>query len=1017
MADRSVKVTLSLIATGFDSGMAKAKQSTDSLITSLGQHQQASQQVGTAMMTAGGLILAGVGLATKAYADFDKQMSSVKSTGADAVKNFDALREAAVRAGSQTAFSATEAAQGIEELAKAGLTSADILSGGLDGALSLAAAGMIGVGSAAEITAVTLKQFGLDGTQASRVADVLAAGAGKAVGEVSDMAAALKMSGTVAAQYGLTLEETVGSLALFANNALVGSDAGTSMKAMLLQLASPTKQAQEALDAYNISAYDAQGQFVGMAALADQLKTRLGGLSQEQQNAALKTIFGADAIRVATVLMKEGGDAVREWTIAVAEQGFAAEMAKTKLDNLAGDVEALGGAFESLFIRSGSGMNTFLRGLTQGATDVVNAFGMIPAPVLSAGLVLAGLAGSGMLAVGTLIKVGTTVAELRTSITTLATVFPKATSAVSAFGTKLSGVSWKQALVGAAALTAALVLLAKTQADYRAELDAALVGADDLGPKLIRTADAATTLNDVFRMTDDIGVRTSVAVDGLGAALQRVAATTPLQQFNDFFDGILRGRSATEQMRSQFQELDTTFTALVNSGNGELAAQQFRLVEEAAKAQGIPIEQLAALFPQYAGALRVVAGEAGKTATNSELLAQANGDLAQSTTEAVNELVKLGNALLSLSGSQIGFEASLDAATEAINEHGKAVLDAAGNIDIGSEKGRQLKSALDDMAKSALSVIDNMVKTGATTQEISAFQQRAAQDFLATADSMGLSSGKAIQLATDYGLIPRDVATAITAPGAELSRQQTLDLITALGKVPGLTNAQVLAPGARPSKDEVDALIARLGAVPGLTDAEVRTLADLYGVQRAEAALAAVKSKTVTISVAYKSIGGANIPVADGGMFTRHSGALVQAYRSGGIHSIGANLPQIRPAGGRGILWAEEGAGPWEAFISGHPGKRQRSRRIADETVQRLGGQVMWVTPYADGGMRDRTPRALSYEPVRHTASTGAASSAPAPSVADIRAALEGMEWKFGVIDQIAGAISARLTAAMGGRV
>lgn len=981
MVDRNVKVVLSLIASGYESGMAKAKQSTDSLITSLGQHQQAAQQVGTAMMTAGAAILAGVGLATKAYADFDKQMSSVKSTGADAVKNFDALREAAVRAGSQTAFSATEAAQGIEELAKAGLTSADILSGGLDGALSLAAAGMIGVGLAAEITAVTLKQFGLDGTQASRVADVLAAGAGKAVGEVSDMAAALKMSGTVAAQYGLTLEETVGSLALFANNALIGSDAGTSMKAMLLQLASPTKQAQEALDAYNISAYDAQGQFVGMAALADQLKTNLGGLSQEQQNAALKTIFGADAIRVATVLMKEGGDAVREWTIAVAEQGFAAEMAKTKLDNLAGDAEALGGAFESLFIRSGSGMNDFLRGLTQGATEVVNAFGMIPAPVLSAGLVLAGLVGSGMLAVGTLIKVGTTAAELRTSITTLATVFPKAASAVAAFGTKLSAVGWAGAIGGAVALTAAMIALAAAQKQNQDAFDLILTAADDLGPKLIRTSDAAKTLNEAFTLDTVSFSGVTREVDGLGDALKRVLAADFGQKFEDFLNGLVLGGSAADQMRKQFSELDSTLTAMVNSGNGELAAQQFRLVEEAAKAQGIPIEQLAALFPQYSGALRVVAGEAGKTATNSELLAQANRGLAEASTEAVNALVKQGNAMLSLSGSQIGFEASLDAATEAINKHGEAVLDAAGDIDIGSEKGQQLKAALDGVANSALSVIDNMIKTGATTQEISAFQQRAAQDFLATADSMGLSSGKAIELARDYGLIPRDVATAVTAPGAELSRQQTLDLISALGKVPGLTNAQVLAPGARPSKDEVDVLIARLGAVPGMTEAEIRTIADLYGVQRAEAAIAAVKSKTVTISVAYKSIGGANIPVADGGMFAATSAGLVQQYADGGFHStIGAQQPQIRPAGGAGIRWAEDGAGPWEAFISGHPAKRRRSRWLLEETARRLGGIVSWETAYADGGIH----YASNYSPPVRTTSGASGSMRLHPS--DLRA-------------------------------
>lgn len=974
MADRSVRVTLSLIASGFAAEMAKAKASTDQLIGSLERQKQAASTVGTSMMTAGAAILAGVGVATKAYADFDRQMSSVKSTGKDAAANFDALREAAIRAGAETSFSASEAAQGIEELAKAGLSAKDVLSGGLDGALALAAAGTISVGEAAEITAVSLKQFQLGGQDATRVADLLAAGAGKSVGEVTDLAAALRQSGTVANQYGISINETVGTLAMFAENALVGSDAGTSFKQMLLQLASPTDKAQAVLDKYNITAYDAQGNFVGMERFAGQLQDRLGGLSQEQQNAALKTIFGADAIRAATILMQQGASGVREWTAAVSEQGYAAEMARTKLDNLAGDLEALGGAFESAFIRSGSGVNDFLRGTVQGVTDLVNVIGNLPGPVLTVSAGLAGLAGAGLLVGGGMARAITTFADTRAAIGTLREEFPRLDKA-------MGKLSWTKAIIGAAALTAGLIALTAAQDANRNAFDDLIVTADDLGAKLQRTADYGQILNDAFTLeTQGLFSGVTKEVDGLGEALARVLKPNLGQGFEDVMNGFLTGGSAASQMRTQIAELDRTLAGMVTSGNGEQAEAIFNQVAEAALAQGIEVAQLAPLFEAYSGALRGTSGPAGAAVTGAEALAGALGETAASATETAEALIKAGNAMLALSGSQIGYEAALDSATAAIQEHGQAALDAAGMIDISSAAGQALQGALDGVASAALSAYDNMVKTGASTAEVSAHQQRAAGDFLATAGAMGVGTAQAVELARRYELIPDEVATAVTAPGAQLSRQQTIDLTGALMAVPRLTNAQVLAPGARPSKADVDAFVRSVGTVPGLTTAQIRTIADLYGVSAAKAAIASVEGKTVYVRTVYTTSGTPqraglqNRVVADGALFV---GPKVQQYMAaGGFASIGHQQPRIRPAGGAGITWAEDGAGPWEAFISGHPGKRRRSRWLLEEVAHRLGGDVSWGTRYADGGIRDRyvaSPYVPPTQVVRMPAATAGA--------------------------------------------
>src|SRR5690606_33088374 len=140
-------------------------------------------------------------------------------------------------AGQETVYSATEAAGAIEALAKAGVSTADILNGGLSGALNLAASDNIAVAEAAEIAASAMTQFGLAGEDVEHVADLLAAGAGKAQGGVADLGQALNQAGLVSSQFGLSIEEAVGTLTAFASAGMVGSDAGTSFRTMLLRLA------------------------------------------------------------------------------------------------------------------------------------------------------------------------------------------------------------------------------------------------------------------------------------------------------------------------------------------------------------------------------------------------------------------------------------------------------------------------------------------------------------------------------------------------------------------------------------------------------------------------------------------------------------------------------------------------------------------------------------------------------------------------------------------------------------
>jgi len=461
VADRSVIVALGANVSGFTAGMRTAQRSAqDFARNGLDEIARREQSLNQLSRNAGvlGLALTGMaGVAVKKFADFDHAMSAVEATGDDAKKSIDALREAALAA-SEQGFTPKDAAQGIENLAKAGVSASDILSGALTGSLDLAAAGSLGVAEAAETTSVALTQFNLGGEKATHVADLLAAGAGKAMGDVHDLAYALRMGGLVAAQTGLSIEETTAALASFASAGLLGSDAGTSLKTMLQRLTPRSKEAQAQFDQLGISAYDAQGNFIGLENFAGMLQAKMKDLTPEARNAAMSIMFGSDAVRAATVLYDQGASGMRNWIQAVDDQGYAAETAATKLDNLKGDVQLLGATFDRTMIEMGSSADGPLRSLVQGTTGVVEKLGELPASAQTAllgivgggGLVLLGIAGMGKLTVA--------ISETRTAMAALGISARAATVSMGAIGIALGAGAillgnWAKDAADAAAMT------------------------------------------------------------------------------------------------------------------------------------------------------------------------------------------------------------------------------------------------------------------------------------------------------------------------------------------------------------------------------------------------------------------------------------------------------------------------------------------------------------------------------------------------------------------------------------
>lgn len=783
MVARTVSIAIEAKVAGAVAGLNSLSKAASGAVTELeksAKKRQALGELGDTAGKAGLAAAAGLGAIVVASSRFEKAMSGVKAATGGTAQELDRLRDAAIQAGADTAFSASEAADGIEQLAKAGVSTGDILAGGLTGALDLAAAGQIGVGEAAEYAAKAMTQFGLSGDQVPHVADLLAAAAGKASGEVGDFGMALNQSGLVADQVGVSIEETTGALAAFASAGLLGSDAGTSFKTMLGALTPNSAAAASEMQRLGISAYDAQGNFVGLADFAGQLQGSLSTLSAEQRQAALETIFGSDAVRAASVLYEQGESGVRKWTAAVDDQGFAAETAATKLDNLAGDLEALKGSLETALIGSSEGAQGPLRSLTQTLTDAVNAYNKLPSAAQGS---VTGLLGAAALLGGSIwvtSKLATGIANTRNALSELQGVAPKTGAALRGITTAATG------LTILTTLDTVIDGLERSMAD-------ALPSAEKLAGQLMAIQSGQTSgLGKEFR---DLGE----SIDFMNS---KASAGSDALSWIPNITGLIPGwENAGEQVgrvTREFEALDGALASLASSGSFDQAEAAF---EALAVAEGLSTsqrEQLIAQLPQYESALAAAANEAARVdsatraaAMTGRMAAEAAklragaldedaaaadrhadaSDRAADKTLGFKAALEQLNGILSGRASFRDFEASIDGFTSALDEAresgGKFLNATRTGFRIGSEQGRAMEAALDGIASSALRVAEDMGKV-----ERRRFLVRAREDLVSAARQAGLTRAAARSLANELLDLDRTNAKPdIDEEGGERTRK------------------------------------------------------------------------------------------------------------------------------------------------------------------------------------------------------------------------------------------------------
>lgn len=362
MADGKVVIETDLDSSGIEKGLSK-----------IGGLAVKGLSVATGAITGTATALGGVSIAAiKAGSDFESQMSRVQAISGATGSEFNKLKEQAIQLGADTAFSSSQAAEGMENLAAAGFTTSEIMDA-MPGLLDLAAASGEDLASSSDIAASTLRGFGLEAADAAHVADVLAANANKTNSSVADTGEAMKYVAPLARAAGLSIEETAAAIGIMANAGIQGSQAGTTLRGAISRLSKPTKQMSECMADLGISFYDSEGNMKSLAEQTRMMEEATAGMTDEQRNNVLVTLYGQEALSGMLALMNEGDGALLELTHAYETcDGSAKAAAETMQDNLAGAPDQLGGSAETLGIVFYESVSESLKETAKSATDSIN---------------------------------------------------------------------------------------------------------------------------------------------------------------------------------------------------------------------------------------------------------------------------------------------------------------------------------------------------------------------------------------------------------------------------------------------------------------------------------------------------------------------------------------------------------------------------------------------------------------------------------------------------------------------
>lgn len=365
-------VTLAIKDTAYKQGLKDAEGNASSSTSKIGGAFKTVGKVAKTAMAAGSAAAVAF---TKTSIDsgmnFDTAMSQVAATMGTTVDKIENVKAKAEEMGRTTKYTATEAAEGMNILAQAGL-SADEQISGIGTVLNLASAGAMSLEESASYTAGAVKGFGDSMGNASYYADLMAKGATLANTNVRGLGEAFSGSAATAKNYGQSADSATLSLLRLAEQNVTGSEASTALNRAMADLYTPTDNASKALDQLGVSAYKSNGEAKDFNDLVDELNGSLQGMTAEQKNNALATIFTTQGLQAFNKMTASSDATVQKfWKGIQDSSGSAAQQAATQLDNLKGDITLLSSATEGLELGFYNTFSGAIRGAIKGVTSEV----------------------------------------------------------------------------------------------------------------------------------------------------------------------------------------------------------------------------------------------------------------------------------------------------------------------------------------------------------------------------------------------------------------------------------------------------------------------------------------------------------------------------------------------------------------------------------------------------------------------------------------------------------------------
>lgn len=306
--------------------------------------------------------------------DFEAQMSRVQAIAGATGEELEKLTNQAMQLGAETTFSATQVAEGMENLASAGFTTQEIMDA-MPGLLNLAASSGADLASASEYAASAIRGFGLEASSSAHVADVFAEASARTNAQVEDMGYAMKYIAPVANAMGLSIEEVAAAIGIMSDAGIKGEQAGTTLRGALTRLTKPTDKMIGIMEDLGISFYDNEGKMKSLTEMIAMLQDATKGLTDEQKQNALTILFGTESLSGMIALINRGSTDLSDMTKSFEEcDGAAEEMADTMLDNTKGAFESLSGSLESAGIAIQQALAPEIKDLAKKIQDLVDDF-------------------------------------------------------------------------------------------------------------------------------------------------------------------------------------------------------------------------------------------------------------------------------------------------------------------------------------------------------------------------------------------------------------------------------------------------------------------------------------------------------------------------------------------------------------------------------------------------------------------------------------------------------------------